>query len=143
MKAAVDAHFGRQELQKQLVNVTNLASWKEFCTKFGDVLAETLDGIINACKVAKAKTKKGLPGWYRSSEKGETTAPHAIVEEFVKSLTKRPAPLAGLVPPSEPGKEVAIGLDDARSLDGKVRNTPVVNCLFDLNSAWFCRGFMI
>ena len=56
MKAAVDAHFGRQELQKQLVNVTNLASWKEFCTKFGDVLAETLDGIINACKVAKAKT---------------------------------------------------------------------------------------
>lgn len=133
MKAAVDAHFSRQELQKQLINVTNISSWKEFCKKFGDVKAETLDGMISACKTAKAKTKKNLPGFYRSSEKGETTAAHPIVEDFVNSLTKSRTPMAELVAPAEPGKEVAIGLHDPRSLKGKVKlNANHLNC------AWFC-----
>jgi hypothetical protein len=87
--------------------------------KFGQVLAETLDGCVRGLKNSHARGKKYYVGWYKSSEAGESLAPHGQVQDLFDALSVKATPVAELRIPAEKGLRVAVGLDDSRSFDGK------------------------
>ena len=139
LKAHADTHFNRQELQKQLVYIANVSDWDEFQGKYGEVLAETLDGCVRGLKSSHARGKKYYVGWYKSSEAGESLAPHAIVQDLFEALSVKATPVAGLLIPAEKGSRIAVGLDDSRSFDGKVLQ-PCLSSASPLSSSYI-RGF--
>jgi hypothetical protein len=94
-KAHAETHYNRQELRKQLVYIANVPHWKEFQEKYGVVLAETLDGCVKGLKAAKARGKKYHVGWYKSSENGESLAPHGRVQDLFSELSVKATPVDG------------------------------------------------
>ena len=119
---SAECRFNRQELQKQLVLTSNVENWSEFTEFYGVIDKETLDGTVAALKLCQAKKQRGRNGWF-TSEKGVNKCAHPLVQELLKSVTKKAASGTDLCVPETRDPSVAIGLNDPRTLNGQVCHT--------------------